>query len=94
MAQNVEISCINKSDRQNPYERIKDVGGKNPDGTRWRISEDRAIQGIEEGKWAFYTSVGGTSVWVEIATRNGRKYLKTQADTTTKDNLLSLPDCP
>jgi hypothetical protein len=37
--------------------------------------------------------VGNYDVKVIIATYLGREYLKTESDTTTVDNLLSLPDC-
>lgn len=94
MAQNVQISCINKTDRQARWERISHVGGRNDDGTRWRMTQADAIRAIEDGKYAFYTHVDRESSWVIVATREGRKYLKTEADTTTKDNLLSLPECP
>jgi hypothetical protein len=90
----VEIKCINKSDRQNAHERIKNVGGVNPGGGSWKLTETDAIAGIENGKWSFWTKGGGQMTDVIIATHNGRKYLKTKADTTTKDNLLSLPECP
>jgi hypothetical protein len=94
MADNVQVSCISKRDRQVRWERISHVGGTNADGTSWKLTEEAAINGIEDGKWQFYTHVDGKSAWVVIATHNGRKYLKTEADTTTKDNLLSLPGCP
>ncbi len=93
MAQDVQIQCINKSDRQNRHERIKNVGGVH-NGERWKITEDQAIAYIENGTYRFWTSGGGTSTWVIIALHNGRKYLKTEADSTAKDNLLSLPECP
>lgn len=94
MPDNVRIQCINKSNRMDAHERINNVGGINGDGTRWRLTEEAAIQGIENGRWRFWVSVGGHSVWVVIATRLGRKYLKTEPDGERPDNLLSLPECP
>lgn len=95
MAQSVQIKCINKSDRYNPHERITHVGGTNSDGTRWKLTQQAAIEGIENGKWRFYVSVGGQSVWVIVAvSQYGNKYLKTENDGAQPDNLLSLPECP
>ena len=94
MADNVQISCIHKRDRPSPHERISHVGGVNANGTGWILTEDDAIAGIESGKWKFFVSVQGKSVWVVIATHQGRKYLKTEADGLAPNNLLSLPECP
>ena len=62
-------------------------------GGGWCIKLDVAIKGIEDGKWRFWTSANGKSVWVIIAKRNGKKYLKTEADGDEPNNLLSLPRC-
>ena len=89
-----QISCINKTDRYNPHERIRSVGGVEG-GNRWKVSQQDAIEGIESGKWRFWVSVNGQSVWVVVAvSAAGHKYLKTQNDGEQPNNLLSLPECP
>ena len=95
MAQQVRIDCINKTDRPSRHERISHVGGRNANGTNWRMTEDAAIAGIENGTWEFYvTGLNNSQVKVVIeVSAGGHKYLKTKADTTTRDNLLSLPEC-
>ena len=94
MATSVRIDCINKTDRDDPHERIDDVGGPNPDGTRWHLSLPDAIAGVREGKYAFYVERGGNRVNVVVAeSRYGHLYLKTEADGEQPDNLLALPEC-
>ncbi len=94
--QTLQITCIRKTDRMNPHERIELDGG-DPGGllgSRWRMPLVAAIQAIENGTCQFFVSVGGKSVAVIIAKSAwGNKYLKTVADGEMPDNLLSLPPC-
>src|SRR5882762_8503062 len=80
MATNVQIMCINKTDRYNPHERIENIGGVRSDSVRWKRSQQQAIVDIESGTYSYYVSVGGKSVWVIVATHNGNKYIKTEND--------------
>lgn len=94
MANRVRIRCINKTDRMNPHERIKNVGGQNADGGRWKQSVDQTVREIESREWEFFVTEDGRTVDVIVATHNGNKYIKTTADGIQPDNLLSLPECP
>jgi hypothetical protein len=89
------ISCIHRSDRLNHDRRIRSIGGVNPDGSRWKISQDSAIAGIESGRWTFYISQDGRDVEIIVAiSRYGGKYIKAADDTGPHpDSLLALPEC-
>jgi len=82
----------------NPHERIINIGGTNPDGARWKRSQQQAIIDIETGTYQYYVSMEGHSVWVVVAAKqvgqSVHKYLKTQNDGEQPNNLLSLPECP
>lgn len=65
------------------------------DGGR-RVPKATAIVNIETGSESYYTYADGQRANVEVVPRCARcaaKYLRTDRDTTTKDNLLELPDC-
>ena len=89
MAIRLQVKCINKTDRYDAHERIKNIGG---DG--WKHAEDDAISYIENNVYSYYTSRGGYEAKVIVAQRLGRKYLKTENDGEQPDNLLALPECP
>jgi Protein of unknown function (DUF3892) len=95
MSSRHQILCVNKSDRYNAHERILNIGGLNPDGSRWKLSQEAAITGIKLGTYEFFVVVGGSQVEVIVATSQyGNAYMKTQADGEQPNNLLSLPECP
>jgi hypothetical protein len=89
-----QITCINKTDRYNPHERIKNIGGLNGDGSRWKLPQAEGVEAVESGKYSFYVNAAGRTVDVIVAKHNGNKYLKTVADGEQPDNLLSLDECP
>ena len=88
MAERLQITCIVKTDRYNPHERIQSVGGSG-----FKYSQPDAIRRIENGTTTFWTQGGGKSANVIVATHNGNKYLKTTNDGVQPDNLLALPTC-
>lgn len=89
-----EVKCINKSHKESSNGNIQSIGGLNSNGTRWRITQERAIEGIESGKWEFYVNNNGHEVNVIVLSQNGRKFLKTKNDGFESNNLSNLPECP
>lgn len=87
-----QVKCINKNPREDRYHSITHVGGFGT--SQWKLTLQDAIGRIERGNEGFYTLVNGHHRKIVVATRLGRKYLKTEADQDTPDNLLSLPECP
>ena len=94
MAIKAQIGCSGKIDGDGPWERITHIGGVNPDGSRWKMTQERAVYLMEEG-WEFYVAVDGKAVWCEVAiSGQGNKYIKTATDDELPSNLLALPECP
>jgi hypothetical protein len=96
MAAQHQVTCIipDENDADRRIDRIGGATGAKNTGGAWSLSLDEAIAGIENGTWKFWTKADDKSVWVIIAKRNGRKYLKTEADGLEPNNLLALPRCP
>ncbi len=94
----LEIKCINKTDRQNPHERIQNIGGIE-NNVRWRKSQIEGIQTTEaaalRNEVAYFVQSGGyrSNVIVKVSAA-GHKYLTTTADGESQDNLLKQPECP
>lgn len=89
MAQRVEVHCSRKENGQ-----VTGIGGINPNGSRWFLTEPQAIEGIEQGKWEFFIRVNGREVKIYVVRRNGRKHLWTDPDGYRPNNLAELPECP
>ena len=99
MAQHLRIRCVVKTDRTSAHECIHSVGGAKPDGSPWKLTQDKAISDLEDGAYVFYIErPAGHRIDVIVAVsaegKSLNKYLKTRADREQPDNLLSLPACP
>lgn len=84
-----QIECVNKQPREDPHKSIEFVGGRG-----WKIATAEAIANIEAGRETYFVSDGVRRADVVVSQHDGHKYLKTEADGYSPDNLLSLPECP
>lgn len=81
--------------KREPRERISHIGCHTTTNLYLYLTEDEVIPRIESRTDTFYVErPAGHVVEVVVAEREGKKYLKTEADGERPDNLLSLPDCP
>jgi hypothetical protein len=78
------------------YERVVSIGCvEDGTGIVRRFTEDEAIQRIKQHSDSFYIEKpAGHRVWLVIAEREGREYLKTETDGEKPNNLLEQPECP
>lgn len=63
---------------------------------RRRLSKDVAIRNIRFRTETYYTFADGQRAEVEVSTQCSQcysEYLRTNRDSTTKNNLVELPDC-
>jgi hypothetical protein len=87
------VTC---KEKHSLYERVVSVGCIEVGaGAFRRFSEDEAIQCIKQRTDSFYIEKPpGHRVWLIVAVREGREYLKTETDGEKPDNLLEQPSCP
>jgi hypothetical protein len=91
-----QVLCVNKRDRPNPHERILNIGGIDG-GVRWKRTQVDAISDVERDGTSYYVKDQriNSTVWVVVRTSQyGNKYLTTQADGDSQNNLLALVECP
>ncbi len=95
MAELVEIKRTERADHTDqqpadPHQVIATVSGRSNGGTDWKLTHQRAIEGIESGRWQFFVRHGSKTVDVVIATYEGQKYLKSTVDEIWPESLLAL----
>ncbi len=85
-----QITC-HTPDNADKDRRMQGVGG--PAGGGWYRDVSSMITLIKGGDKFWTVDQKGNSVWVIVAERNGREYIKTESDGLEPNNLLSLPVC-
>jgi Protein of unknown function (DUF3892) len=89
------IRCVNRTGRSAVHQKIRFVGGLNSDGSNWKLSQEMAVDSIENGKCQLYVLVDRRPVAVVVAVwHHGQKYLKAETDPEERNSLLNLPECP
>lgn len=93
----IRVSCIVKAkgNHENPYVAVAYMGWINESTGASGISTRLEIYDwIENGGEAYVIGDAGSKILVELAqTLLGTRYLRTQANGTTADHLLKLPEC-
>lgn len=94
----VRITCIKKSNGQheNPYVAIESLGWTNEaNGERNTSTREQMYAFVVDQKGEAYVIAGGARArLVGQVSPRGTRYVKTVADSTDRDNLLKLPECP
>jgi hypothetical protein len=85
----VQVTCINKQPRNDPYEGITHLGG-----STWKWTRQQVIDSIEAHSNTFFTLVNSKRANVGVVDGPNGKYLRTYADGVWNDNLLALPEFP
>jgi Protein of unknown function (DUF3892) len=84
----VQVTCINKANRNSSYDGITHLGGAG-----WRWTKQQVIDSIEAKTNTFFTKVGNNRSEIGVVNGASGKYLRTHADGKYNDNLLALPEC-
>lgn len=88
-----EVNCISKPDGDSRHERITHVGNTK---SGWRFMTQEVIFLIEARTSSFYTmdKTTGKRADIRVVREEGKApYLRTFADGTWNDNLLTQPEC-
>jgi len=88
------ITCITKPHPHSPLEHITHVGGVNSQGQSWYYARQRVADMIDSGRHVFRVKAGRGEIPVSTYVRNGSKFIRTIADGTARDHILSLDQCP
>lgn len=84
----LQVTCIDKPDRNDSHESISYLGGYG-----WHWTRLQVVQMIRERTNSFYTMVDGKRADVGVVDGPHGPYVRTYADGVWNDNLLALNEC-
>src|SRR5262249_35118094 len=86
------VTCVIRRRLAGLTRSIVALGGVDAEDEAWQFTEQQVISAIERGE-TFYVQQDSKRVNLVVATRFGKKYVKTEADTLLTNNLTKLPSC-
>lgn len=87
-----QITHIRKPNVSSSTEHITHVKGRAANGAQFEYPVSQVINEINNNVDSYYVEVAGYRISVETQkSAAGNWYIKTKPDSTSKDNLLSLP---
>ena len=93
----IKITCIKKDlgHHDNPHVAISTLGWINEQTSNTGKSTRMEIYDwlLTGGNAYVYDNIGNKAKLITAQSSNGTKYVKTESDNTTADNLLKLPEC-
>ncbi|TDN91923.1 DUF3892 domain-containing protein [Microbacterium sp. BK668] len=91
---NGRIECVVRPNSEADEAGLIAFGGRNAQGFRWTATKPGMVSAILDGQRFFVQAENGARADVEVVTpAEGDPYIRTTADATSNNNLLSLPNC-
>ncbi len=87
------ITNVRKPDRYSSHEAISHYGQRQSDGFVAVYERSAFIARLEQNGERAYVNEDGKGAWCKIMNNGRIKYLQTEADSSSVNNLLNLPGC-
>ena len=93
MLMSERITHVRKPDRYSKHETISHYRQLQSNGTVAVYERESFIAYLEKTSQRAYVKEHGDGAWCKIMNSGRIKYLQTEADSTSANNLLNLPSC-
>lgn len=95
METDLHVTCVARSDSNDPHARILAVGGRDGWGKPFRLTHEEAVQAVRHGRLNLWFEHPEGHVTPVVVARGAfsHYYLKGEGDLEQPDSLLELPEC-